>query len=503
MGIKFGRLSFKFLVFGFLLVLFLSCNGKPGTEFPQNHLSQNKIVTYDEMTTVLKRLSEKENIVLESAGKSIENRDLWLLNIKPDNLVENPLKVFLFAQQHGNEPAGKEAIIWLAKYLADNPDLMDHNIDLWLMPMVNPDGAEKKQRRNASGADLNRDHLLLSQPETQTLYQVWHKIQPHLTVDCHEFNRTSQSILDKGLEEWPLIMMDCGGNPLIDGPFYDFGVMTLNLMKGPLKKTGYNFCRYYLGGMPPHEENRFSTLEGDDARNGMALLNSLSFIIESGVMGNVENPAFDLGKRVDAYLIIFKELLNNRGFIFGAKKLFRSPYDCPVFLPTNYFWGKIDDSIDTVMFFKEGKDHAVPTGNFMKTRIIKSSVKMPDFYIIPASKCEVFEELFIRHKIEFVKLEQDSEFNVESVKLLRIETQYDDVYNRYEGRQITELMKTEKKFFQKGSILVDPHQNEYWKKVFYLLEPCNFYGLYGYDDFSRLIEQEILPVFRGFFEATG
>ena len=34
-----------------------------------------------------------------------------------------------------------------------------------MVPMLNPDGAERFQRRNAQGIDINRDALLLQSPE--------------------------------------------------------------------------------------------------------------------------------------------------------------------------------------------------------------------------------------------------------------------------------------------------------------------------------------------------
>lgn len=480
--------------------MLFSCNGKTDVEFPKKHLNQNKAVNYTEMTSILHQLAEKDFISIESMGKTIENRELWLLNIKPKNQIENPLKVFLFAQQHGNEPAGKDALIWLAKYLAENNSLKNKNIDLWLMPMVNPNGAEINQRKNAAGADLNRDHLLLSQSETQLLYKAFHKIKPNITIDCHEFNRTSESFIEKGLEEWPQIMMDCGSNPLIAEEFYNLGVKTIDMMKEPMKIAEHNFCRYYLGGMPPQAENRFSTMEADDARNGMALLGSLSFIIESGVKRNVEKPDFDLGKRVDAYLTIFKEILNNEGFIMEVNQLFQITKKSPEFLPTNYFWGKTDDKIDTVMVIKNGKNSAIPTANFMKTRILKKSVISPDYYIIPENQCEVYRSLLSRHQIEFEILEQDKILEVERVKLLRIEREFDEIYNRYGGRQITDNLEVDEKLFPKGSIIVYPKNNTYALKVFYLLEPSNLYGLYQFSEFYDLTADEILPVYRGFYK---
>jgi len=56
-----------------------------------------------------------------------------------------------------------------------------------------PDGAEAGTRKNSAGADLNRDHVTLFQPETEALHRVARRVKPHLAVDAHEFGRDSRS----------------------------------------------------------------------------------------------------------------------------------------------------------------------------------------------------------------------------------------------------------------------------------------------------------------------
>ncbi len=471
-----------------------ACDNKPAVQFPNRHGSQNKLVTYEQMTTTLQSVATRDHITLKSMGQSVEGRNLWLLNIKSE--APDPVKVFLYAQQHGNEPAGKEALIWLAKYLAEAPNLKSSNVDLYLMPMVNPDGAENNHRRNSHDVDLNRDHLLLEEPETQLLYKAFYKIKPHITVDCHEFNRTSQSYEKLGYEEWPQIMMGCGNNPLVTDEIYILGVKTIQRLAQPMKNAGHNFCRYFVGGMPPNDENRYSTLEGDDGRNGMALLGPLSFIIESGVKRKSRNPNADLSQRVDAYLTIFDYMINTDSFLDTAKNLVTAANPLPRFYPVNYFWGKTESDIDTILVYEKGKETAIETANFMQRRVVKKSVTVPTQYIIPAEKTSAFQPLLKRHGITYRILTQSKTRTVESVKLLRIEDQFDTVYNRYSGRQITQRVAKKEKTFVPGSWVIDLQKNRYPRKVFYVLEPCNLYGVYQFEKFRKLIDDEILPVYR-------
>ena len=64
-----------------------------------------------------------------------------------------------------------------SRELAEHPERLPEDVDLYLMPMLNPDGAEAHRRFTSTGADLNRDHLLLAQPETQALHRVARRIQ--------------------------------------------------------------------------------------------------------------------------------------------------------------------------------------------------------------------------------------------------------------------------------------------------------------------------------------
>ena len=60
-------------------------------------------------------------------------------------------KVLLFAQLHGNEHAGKDALLTLIDEIAADPSRLPEQVDLWSMPMINPDGAEAGTAQNAAG----------------------------------------------------------------------------------------------------------------------------------------------------------------------------------------------------------------------------------------------------------------------------------------------------------------------------------------------------------------
>lgn len=96
--------------------------------------------------------------------------------------------VLLVGQQHGDEPAGSEALLVIARELAQGlllPAL--DRINVVIVPRANPDGAANDQRATTGGLDMNRDHLLLNTPEAQALARLARDYNPTLVVDAHEY----------------------------------------------------------------------------------------------------------------------------------------------------------------------------------------------------------------------------------------------------------------------------------------------------------------------------
>ncbi len=97
--------------------------------------------------------------------------------------------VLLIGQQHGDEPAGSEALLGIAQELAQGGRLAAvlDRINVVVLPRANPDGALQGQRVSASGIDINRDHLLLKTPEAQAQAQLVREYRPAVVIDAHEY----------------------------------------------------------------------------------------------------------------------------------------------------------------------------------------------------------------------------------------------------------------------------------------------------------------------------
>lgn len=111
-------------------------------------------------------------------GKSVLKRFVYGLKIG-----SGKVRILAWSQMHGNESSTTRAICELLK--RSDLDRILGNIELYIIPILNPDGAENWTRVNANNVDLNRDAVLLSQPESVVLRKVFDDFQPHYCFNLH------------------------------------------------------------------------------------------------------------------------------------------------------------------------------------------------------------------------------------------------------------------------------------------------------------------------------
>jgi hypothetical protein len=467
--------------------------------FPADHRLVRRTMSYDEMTSYLGSLGRFRHVAVTSEGTTAQGRTLFLVHLRAGS--EQPeWRVLLYAQQHGDEVSGKDALVYLVRRIAENPALLPPDVDLWVMPMVNPDGAEARRRRNSADVDLNRDHQILSQPETQALHRVARRVQPHVAVDCHEFTRGGEEFVGRGWDEWPIIMMDTANHPLFDPGVTAAGLRWIESSGPFMTAAGHNYMRYSVGGLPPDDEQRFSSPEVDDGRNGLGAYGGLSFIIEAGVRRHVADPDMDLGQRIDAYLILLKRFIEDAGsrkVDLETIALARSR-PLPPFIPTNVFWANLGPRLTPLKLLDatDGRTIEVATANFMQDLVIKRSVPTPVGYAIDPAAAVTFRRLLERHAIPFSELAAPRSVVAEVCKLVRVEEEFDPIYARYGGRQIVERLAPAIARLASGTVLVTLDGPDARRAVL-LLEPCMLYGLFQHPEFRSFVGADgIVPVRR-------
>lgn len=148
------------------------------------------LTSHARMIKRLSALSSNSRVTIDVIGRSVKGKSIPLVTVCGCETPEK--RLFIVCRQHGDEPASTEAMLNLIEKLAtdNDPDtlaLLSH-VSLHIVPMLNPDGADVYKRKNAHGADLNRDWLALKEPETRAVRQAIDRINPDVILDEHELS---------------------------------------------------------------------------------------------------------------------------------------------------------------------------------------------------------------------------------------------------------------------------------------------------------------------------
>jgi len=221
-----------------------------GHQIGEWHLTHDKLVKYMEAVA-----EASDRVTITKYGKTHEDRFLVLLTItSPDNQsnineikathqtlsdpeqsgsvnIENmPLVVWLGYNVHGNEASSANSVPLVVYYLSaakgeEIEKILDNTIIL-VDPCINPDGMTRHStwvnmhksknlvtdpssrefssvwpgaRTNHYWMDLNRDYILVQQPETQGRLTKFYEWRPNIVTDHHEMGTSSTFFFQPGV----------------------------------------------------------------------------------------------------------------------------------------------------------------------------------------------------------------------------------------------------------------------------------------------------------------
>ncbi|MEO7520318.1 MAG: M14 family zinc carboxypeptidase, partial [Gemmatimonas sp.] len=123
--------------------------------------------THAEYWEAIKPSLQSSRLRVEEVGRSMHGRELRTVTFGA-----GPVRVLLWSQMHGDEATATMALAdvlaWMSASGGDGVrDRIGNALTVIMLPMLNPDGAERFQRENAAGVDINRDARLLSTPEAR------------------------------------------------------------------------------------------------------------------------------------------------------------------------------------------------------------------------------------------------------------------------------------------------------------------------------------------------
>lgn len=232
--------------------------------------------------------------------------------------------VLFIGQQHGDEPAGSEALLVAAQQLLQGPwsPVLDQ-INVILVPRANPDGAEEGERALANGIDLNRDHLLLRTPEARALARLVQDYRPMVIVDNHEYTVAGRFQQKFGAVQAYDAMLQYANTPNI-GEFVTKAAdeWFSKPLFAALEAEGLTAQWYYTTSQDPQDLSlAMGGIRPDTGRNVNGLKNAVSLLIETRGIGLGRTH---IQRRVHTHVVAVRKVLEQTAARAGHLNQVRS-----------------------------------------------------------------------------------------------------------------------------------------------------------------------------------
>ena len=155
--------------------------------YKENTLKHRRF-KHKDIVPLIKKLSAHADFDVVVAGQSVEGKDIYHITYGNGERV-----LLLWSQMHGDEPTSTMALFDIFNFLSaddfEHKDLrrkLRKELSIHFIPMLNPDGADKFQRRNAMNVDLNRDAVKLEFPESKILKRIREETRADFGFNLHD-----------------------------------------------------------------------------------------------------------------------------------------------------------------------------------------------------------------------------------------------------------------------------------------------------------------------------
>lgn len=258
-----------------------------------------------------------------SIGSSVRGQPIIALKCEiRDRIPDDPIRILLVGSHHGGaEPAGGDAMLALARNLLAGPlQSLLRGLSVIIVPNVNPDGRDLGTSKNANQVNLNRDFVLLSQPESRALNALLREFSPHVVLDAHESAVLKRKTLgQEGYMTDFEAQFDVGNNPAIPSVLLDYAAnVMLPALIQRVSANGLPAQRYIREIGSTTQALTHGGLTMHCFRNRAGLHGALSVLLENrmdpsdGVYASYRNIASRCSKQL-LCLRAFLEVIQERG----------------------------------------------------------------------------------------------------------------------------------------------------------------------------------------------
>ncbi|MCB4787648.1 MULTISPECIES: M14 family metallocarboxypeptidase [unclassified Delftia] len=271
----------------------------PATRYDTPGLApqRNQFTTASELSSWLnsqasKSLGRDTRLGIVQPGSSQRGSPIQALvatrapGIQPSALYDSRRPtVMLVAGQHGDEPAGTEALLIIARELAPGGLLepLLQQINVILVPRANPDAVEAGTRNAADGTDIAHDHLLLNTPEAKALATLARDYRPVAVVDLQEFPAASIFLQKyQAIQRYDALLQYSAAanqNEFVTKAAREWYTAPL---RTALSQAGLSSDWYYTTSQDLQDKSiSMGSLAPDSLRNVSGLKNSVGYLVSS------------------------------------------------------------------------------------------------------------------------------------------------------------------------------------------------------------------------------
>lgn len=349
----------------------------------------------------------KDKFTIDQIGVSENKLPIHLIKIG------SGAKPLLFwSQMHGNESTTTKALFDLFHFLNDTTNELALQIlkecTLYIIPMLNPDGALAYTRVNYNKVDLNRDAQNLSQVESKVFKTVVEKVKPLVSFNLHgqrtifsagevpnsaivsflsPASNKERSLTDSRKKGMRIIAeMNKALQTIIPGCVgrYDDG-FNINCTGDTMEYNGYTTILFEAGHYP-NDYNREVTRKW----MFLSLITALKFISYNGVTINNCEAYFDIPENGK----LFKDIIV-RNYSLNSEK--------------------VDISIQYNETLKGGKLNFIPIIAQIESQITENGHIEYDCNVVNVTIYNVLEKLEIGGEVEYLSINNEK-FSIFPIK---------------------------------------------------------------------------------------
>ena len=453
---------------------------------PTLSIEGDRFASYDEiMKWIGDSIAVHPGARVKIIGTTPTGKDIPVIYLS-NGSSSDKIRVWMQGLLHGNEPAGGEALLYLADEIltTDKGSEILDNMDIAILPVANVDGYIEMNRRSAGGFDLNRDQTKFADPVSKIIKKAFIEWQADIAFDFHEFQPTRREysgIGNKGASiSYDVLFLPSGYLNIPEGLRNASTEIFRKEAEQALEEHGYTHNFYFTADLSGEEMVLNKGAQSPHSSStSFALSNAVSMLVETRGIG-LGRTSF--ARRTHSSYIVARTFLESA--VAHKEELMRIVAEAR---ERTILAGDEIVVLSTPSYYNTGvKFIDLETGDLVNIDLrIRDAENLSPELVRPRPEGYVLEGL-CRNEIEilsllglqFEQLKKKKKYNVESF----IITEYKEADAEWEKiKTVSATAETlnRNKVFAKGSYYVDLHQKNANYAVS-LLEPESVNGFVSY-----------------------